>query len=85
MTAKLPPLSYYEREAVQVVRKLLLRKPEIAAYLLDGHSKELATTVLLKVRDELNQLLAVSRAFSAAAGELAKKAKEAEDAQSQNQ
>ena len=65
-------LNYEERQALAVIRKALKRKPELAAAIMDGMSKEVATTVLLQTKKELDDLLAVSRAFSAAAGALAK-------------
>ena len=65
-------LNYEERQALAVIRKALKRKPELAAAIMEGMSKEVATTVLLQTKKELDDLLAVSRAFSAAAGALAK-------------
>ena len=69
-------LSYEERQAWPVMRKLLKRKPEMAALLLDGTTKESATAVILKIRDELDLLLAMNRAFSEAAGAIVKATKE---------
>lgn len=80
---KLPPappltLTYEERQALAVIRKLLRRKPEAAAALMEGMGKEVAARALIQVRDELNMMLRVSQAFSAAAGKLAKGDKDAE-------
>lgn len=65
-------LTHEERQAWPVIRKLIKRKPEMAAELLDGLNKEAAAAVLIKIRDELNILLQVNKAFSAVAYELAK-------------
>ena len=65
-------LTYEERQAWPVIRKLIKRKPEMAAELLDGLSKEAAAAVLIKIRDELKILLEVNKAFSAVAAELAR-------------
>lgn len=68
-------LTYEERTAVTTIRKSMRSKPEIVDELLKGQSYELAQRVLIKVRDELNQLLEVNRAFSSAAAVLAKQQK----------
>ena len=65
-------LIYEERQAWLVVRKLLMRRPDVAPLLLEGLSKEMAVRVLLTARDELTQTLNVNRAFSAACAEIAK-------------
>ena len=65
-------LNYEERMALPVIRKLLLRKPEIAAVLLEGIVKQGALNVLLQAQKELAAMLAVSQAFSEAAGAIAK-------------
>lgn len=67
-----PNLTYEERQALPVIRKLLKRKPELITLLLEDTTKEAATKLLLGVRNELNTLLAMNRVFSAAAAELAK-------------
>jgi predicted DNA-binding protein (UPF0251 family) len=69
-------LNYEEREALRVIRKYMQRKPEIAAALMEGMAKEVAVNVLLQAKKELDQLLAINRAFIAVAGELAKIDKE---------
>jgi predicted DNA-binding protein (UPF0251 family) len=65
-------LSYEERQALPVIRKLLMRKPEAANLIMQGMAKEVATRVLLQAKKELDDLLAVAHAFSVAAGELVK-------------
>lgn len=70
--------TYEERMAIQTIRKSMLKKPEIIAEIMDGGSYSMAERVLLKAKDELAQLLEVSRAFVAAAGALAKQQKEQE-------
>lgn len=65
-------LTYEERQALPVIRKLLKRKPDAAYLLMDGMAKEVAVNVLLQVKAELNGMMTVSRAMSTAAGELAK-------------
>lgn len=60
-------LSYEERMALATLRKSLPRKPELAAALMQGMSKEVANAVLKQAAKELNDMLTVSRAFSAAA------------------
>lgn len=74
-------LTYEEKQAWPVIRKLLKRKPEYAAALIEGISKEAAVGILLQVKKELADLLAVSHALTQAAGEIAKidKPKEIEE------
>jgi hypothetical protein len=72
-------LTYEERNALEVLRKSMRRKPQIATALLEGMSKEIATNVLKQVQRELTDLLSVSQAFSAAAGALVKKEQESKD------
>lgn len=64
-------LSYDERMAFALVRKTIKRRPEVAAMLLEGMAKEAAVGVMLKIRDELQVMLDVNRAFSEAAAKLA--------------
>ena len=64
-------LSYDERMALQLIRKTIKRRPEVAAMLLEGMAKEAAVAVMLKIRDELALLLDINRAFSEVAGKLA--------------
>lgn len=65
-------LTYEERNAIEVVRRVMRRKPEIAETLLEGLSKEAAVNVLFKIRDELATLLEINKAFSEVAARLAK-------------
>jgi hypothetical protein len=65
-------LTYEERQAMPVIRKLLKRKPEAAALLMQDMTKAGAVAVLLQAKKELADLLAVSQAMSAAAAEIAK-------------
>jgi predicted DNA-binding protein (UPF0251 family) len=65
-------LTYEERQALPIIRKLLKRKPEAAAMLIEGVAKESAVNILLQAQRELADLLAVSHAMSHAAGEIAK-------------
>ena len=69
-------LNYDERMAIKTLRASMKRDPQIAALLLEGMSKEVAVAVLLQAKKEINLLLEVSRAFSEAAGKLAKIEKE---------
>jgi len=64
-----------EIEAVRVIRKAMLKKPEIIAHIMKDGSYAMAERVLLKASDELAQLLEVNRAFVAAASVLAKQQK----------
>jgi len=75
-------LTYEERQALPVIRKLLKRKPELITLLLEGTTKEAASKLLIGVRDELEMLLRMNRAFSAAAAELAKKLEVSNESQS---
>jgi len=73
MTEKhIPKLNYDERQAFMTVRKLIKRRPELAAALMEDMSKEVAVSVLLQAKKELDQLLVVNRAFIAASSALAK-------------
>jgi len=65
--------NYQELEAIRVIRKSMLTKPEIITRIMDGMAHEQAANVLLKAKEELAQLLEVNRAFVAAASHLAKK------------
>ena len=70
-----PTLTYEEKNALDVLRKAMKRKPQIAAALMEGMAKEVAHTVLVQAQKELADLLKVSHAFSEAAGALAKQYK----------
>ena len=66
-----PKLTYEENQALAVIRKALKRKPELANAIMEGMSREVAVNVLLQVKRELADLMAVSQAFTAASGKLA--------------
>lgn len=65
-------LTYEERQALPVIRKLLKRKPEFAAELLKDISKDAAVGILLQAQHELKQLHEVTKAMVAASAEIAK-------------
>jgi hypothetical protein len=65
-------LTWEERQALPVIQKLLKRKPEAAALLIQGVVKAGAVSVLMQAQKELADMLAVSQAFSTAAGAIAK-------------
>lgn len=65
-------LTYQEREAMHVIRKLLKRNPDAAKLIMADMAKEVAVNVLLQAKQELAGLLAVSHAISQCAGEIAK-------------
>lgn len=71
-------LTHEEAQAVLVLRKAMRNKPEIIAALLDNQGQAVAAKALLQVRDELDCMLRVSRAFQAACKSLieAEKGKE---------
>ena len=69
-------LSYDERQAIAVLRKALVRSGRheaIIQALLQGMTQNIARTALENVASELNQMLAVSRAFQDAARALSSK------------
>lgn len=59
--------TYEERQAILVVRKAMLTKPAIVTEIMKDTGYELANRVLVRTRVELEQLLAVARAFTEAA------------------
>lgn len=65
-------LTYEERQALPIIRKLLKRKPDAAALVFEGMAKESAVNILLQAQKELADLLAVSHAISEAAGAITK-------------
>lgn len=71
--------TYDERAAIVVIRRAMLRKPEIIAEIMKGGSYLMAERVLLQAKTEVSQLLEVNRAFAAAASVLAKQHKESRD------
>jgi len=74
--SQLPKLTYDERNAFMLVRKTMTRKPEIAAALLEDMSKDVAVSVLLQAKRELENLQVVIRAVTQAVGTIAKSVKE---------
>lgn len=64
--------TYEERQAIAVVRKAMIKKPEIVTEIMRDAGYGVASRVLAQTQKELNQLLAVSQAFSEAARVLAK-------------
>lgn len=71
-------MRYEERQAWPVIRELLKRKPEYAAMLLEGITKDAAVGILRQATKELNDMQAITRAFSQAAGEIVKATKNPE-------
>jgi len=73
MTEEKKPTAYTYDESVAVatIRKSMRSKPEIITRIMESASYEIADRVLVQVREELEQLLAVSRAFTEAARVLA--------------
>lgn len=66
-----PTLTSEERNALAVIRRAIKNKPQLAALILQNMSKEAAVAVLKQGQKELNDLLAMNRAFSKAAASLA--------------
>jgi predicted DNA-binding protein (UPF0251 family) len=76
MTTTKLRLTYEEHQALSVIRKLLKRKPEMAAIILEGMSRDAAVRILQQGQKELTDLLALNRALSGAAGAIATHFKE---------
>lgn len=76
MEAEKTQYTYDERNAIIVVRKAMLKKPQIIGLIMKDMSREMAQRLLLQARDELAQLLEVNRAFIAASTALVKQEKE---------
>lgn len=72
-------LTYEERMALPVMKKLLKRKPEAANLLFEGMAKESAVNILLQAKKEMADLHLLAQAMVAAAGEIAKMDKEKHD------
>lgn len=70
-----------EMQAIQVVRRAMLTKPAIVTAIMQDASYEVANRGLKRMQVELNQLLAVSRAFTEAARVLAIHQQESEKGQ----
>lgn len=75
----MPILTYEERIAIKTLRKSMRSKPHIITLLLDGQSEEIAHATLTKLKDELNTLLTVNRAFAEAAKALIPKKPDDDD------
>lgn len=76
-------LTYEERQALPVIRKLLKRKPEAAHLLFEGMARDSAVNILLGAKKELEDLHTLARAITAAAGEIVKMDKEKANEQSE--
>lgn len=68
-------LTYEERNALPVIRKLLKRNPDAASLLLKDLPKETAVNILLGAKKELEDLHILALALTAAAGEIVKMGK----------
>ena len=73
------PLTWEERQALPIIRKMIKRKPETAAMLLDGMARDAALSVMVQIRDELQTMLDVNRAFAEVARNLAQLEKDNAD------
>lgn len=78
MPTPAPAYTYEERDAINVIRKSMRTKPQIVQELLRDQSHAVAETALLGVKAQIDQLLTVCRAFTAAASELARQQKQGE-------
>ena len=65
-------LTWEEREALAVMRKLFKRTPEAIALLMQDMTKATAVNVLLTAKKELEDLHTMSKALVAAAAEIVK-------------
>lgn len=65
-------LSYEERQAIPVIRKLIMREPTFVLELFKGISKESAVNVLLQAQRELKDLHLLSQAIVQAASIIVK-------------
>lgn len=73
--------TYDESIAIATIRKSMRTKPEIITRIMEGAGYEIADRVLKQMRVELEQLLAVARAFTEAARVLAEHQQESEKEQ----
>lgn len=71
-------LTYEERQALPVIRKLLRRRPEAFGLLMKDMTKAAAVDVLLTAKKEMEDLHTLSKAMVAAAAEIAKMDKKEE-------
>jgi len=65
-------LTYEERQALPVIRKLLKRKPEAFGLLMADMTKQGAVSVLLTAKKEMQDLHTMSKAMGLAAAEIVK-------------
>lgn len=77
MTEEKKPVAYTyeESQAINTIRKSMMKKPEIITEIMKSMARQQAASVLLQAKTELTQLLEVNRAFIAAASTLAKQEK----------
>lgn len=71
-------LTYEERQALPVIRKLLKRKPEAMKLIMQDMVKASAVEILLQAKKEMKDLHLLAQAMVAAAGEIVKMDKEKE-------
>lgn len=71
-------LTYEERQALPVIKKLLKRKPEAMKLLMQDMVKASAVEILLQAKKEMSDLHILAQAMVAAAGEIVKMDKEKE-------
>ena len=64
-----------EIEAIRVIRKSMIKKPQIINHIMADAAHDMAARVLLQAKTELAQLLEVNRAFIAASSALIKQEK----------
>lgn len=69
-------LTYQEREALHVIKKLLKRKPEVMKLLMQDMVKASAVEILLQAKKEMSDLHILAQAMVSAAGEIVKMDKE---------
>lgn len=72
MTEQKIGLTYDERNALPVIKRLLKRRPDAAHLLFEGMARESAVNILLGAKKELEDLHTLARAITAAAGEIVK-------------
>jgi hypothetical protein len=71
MDAKIA-LTYEERQALPVIRKLLKRRPEAFGLLMEDITKDAAVNILLTAKQEMANLHTLSKAMVLAASEIVK-------------
>ena len=69
-------ITYEERQALPVIRKLLKRRPDAAHLLFEGMARDSAVEILLQAKKEMSDLHLLAQAMVAAAGEIVKMDKE---------